>query len=300
MQNVHLPSFYLGVSEEMESNRGFSKHASMELDSMPMNENILPNIDKQTKWRYVRTKDGLKLTDGNLTYGFNMPDGFTEADSRVSRADDDNILNFENDAVSKGTAQIHRSSPDNLYMTLADGAQNPTFMLQHEGGKQWRYSPAKKFLAKLQALAKDKPVEEVSSTGEAVNQEDILDHEAQENMTLIDPESLMKGASAELAKMAFSPSGFFDSNSAAEALTSGVTGLGNLAKGGLMWGAAHPITAMAAKYFGSKGAQNIRAKIDPRGYGLRRIADPRQRTADQLWPAAAAFIPTVAAGALMH
>lgn len=145
------PDAFKGVQSQPVQN---VPKIAFDLDSMPSNENILPTLKGQTKWRYVRTKGGLKLTDGNLVYGFGgFPDEYPSEDTRISRLADDNILNFENEALSKGTAQIHRASPDNIYMTLADGARNPTFMLQHEEGKNWRYSPSKKFMQKLKNLS---------------------------------------------------------------------------------------------------------------------------------------------------
>lgn len=184
MRNFHIPSFFLGVKEELlktarcwegyepvpgkepyanDSCRPISKKkkeikkASVALENSPINENILPNIDKQTKWKYVKTKGGLKLSDGNLVYSFGVPDEYPTEDSRVSRLEDDNILNFENDALEKGTAQIHRSSPNNLYLTLANGKLNPTFILSHEQGKNWRYSPTKKFIEKIKAMVNQIP-----------------------------------------------------------------------------------------------------------------------------------------------
>ena len=164
----------------------------MDINSMPMNENILPNISSQAKWKYVRTKDGLKLTDGNLVYTFGMPESYPTEDSKVQRLSDDNILNFENDAVSRGTAQIHRASPDNIYLTLADGSQNPTFALQHETEKQWRYMPSKKFIQKLKGSpqVEASPAPEVTPT---VSGGDTV---------LIDPSSLLEGA-ADQIKRAF-------------------------------------------------------------------------------------------------
>jgi hypothetical protein len=102
MQQVYLPAFYLGVHEELEKyarcwegyepvpgkepysedscrpkgSKKKEKKAATDINSMPVNENILPNINSQAKWKYVRTKDGLKLTDGNLVYSFG---GFREA-----------------------------------------------------------------------------------------------------------------------------------------------------------------------------------------------------------------------------
>ena len=160
MTEINIPAFALGVVEELNK-KSFLLKEAFDVNAMPVNENIIPTLKGQTKWKYVRTKEGLKLTDGNLVYSFGgLPSEYPHEDSRVSRLEDDNILNFERDALQKGTAQIHRASPDNIYMTLADGAQNPTFMLQHEEGKNWRYSPSKKFMQKLKAMKAALPPEQ--------------------------------------------------------------------------------------------------------------------------------------------
>lgn len=183
MLEINIPAFALGVAEELEKKSFLEKYA-FDVSSMPLNENIIPTLKGQTKWKYVRTKDGLRLSDGNLVYSFGgFPDEYPSEDSRISRTTDDNILNFENDALQKGTAQIHRASPDNIYMTLADGLKNPTFMLQHEEGKNWRYSPSKKFLKKLKAI------------------QETLPQNQPENI-MIDPSALADGA-AEQLKTAF-------------------------------------------------------------------------------------------------
>jgi hypothetical protein len=180
MDSLELDAFTLGVQEELAN-----KYAG----ELPTNENLLPSSNKQLRWKYVRTKDGLKLSDGNLVYHFGgFPDHYSEDDHRVHRGDDDSILNFEKDHLSKGTAQIHRSSPDNVYMTLANGQHNPTFMLQHEGGKHWRYSPSKKFVEKLKATGM------VSGKGMQGSDKTLEDHTPKLDATLLDMASFMKGA----------------------------------------------------------------------------------------------------------
>lgn len=224
MTELYLPAFYLGAIEELD------KRASMQMDSMPVNENILPTISKQTKWKYVRTKDGLKLTDGNLVYGFGgLPEEFPAEDTRISRHDDDNILNFDKDAVSSGTAQIHRASPDNIYMTLANGGQNPTFMLQHEGGKNWRYSPAKKFLQKLKAL---------SAT------------QAQPEFLSVDPAAMIEGGQDAIKQAGLGSvfpaigAGDFNADSAAAGLNTLGQGLKHVGQ----WMGNHPIASGLGMY----------------------------------------------------
>jgi len=273
MTQIYLPAFYLGVREELD------KQAALEIDSMPVNENILPNISKQTKWRYARTKDGLKLTDGNLVYSFGgLPEEFPAEDTRVSRHEDDNILNFDKDAIAKGTAQIHRSSPDNIYMTLANGMHNPTFMLQHEGGKNWRYSPAKKFIQKLKALSAAK-----AAVPETVS---------------VDPAAMIEGAQdtikqAGITNMLSSPgigAGHLDASSAAQ----GLQNIGSNLSNAFQWMGRHPITSGVGMYGIARSmVPNFRRRI---------LTHPEQyyRTKDTLLPLAVAAVPATIASAIMQ
>ena len=272
MTELYLPAFYLGVKEELD------KHASMQMDSMPVNENILPTISKQTKWKYVRTKDGLKLTDGNLVYSFGgMPEEFSAEDTRINRHADDNILNFDKDAISKGTAQIHRASPDNIYMTLANGSHNPTFMLQHEGGKNWRYSPAKKFVQKLKAM----------SAAQATQPESVS----------VDPVAMLEGAQdtikqANITNMLSAPglgAGYFTADTAA----TGLQNIGrNLAQAG-QWMGSHPVASGVGMY-------GLARNMVPK-FRRQIIGHPEQyyRNRDTLLPIAAAAIPATIASAVM-
>jgi hypothetical protein len=273
-----MPAFYLGVQEELE------KQSATDLNSMPVNENILPSISNQARWKYVRTKDGLRLSDGNLMYSFGLPSEYPKEDTKVPRLDDDNILNFENDAVSKGTAQIHRASPDNIYMTLADGSQNPTFMLQHEEGKNWRYSPSKKFLAKLQAV-KDSMPTEAAHEGEEVK--------SHTDSTLLDPASFMQGAKEAMEKLASAMSLNLDSDQLADVFKGIGGGVNSLVEGT----ASHPIATLLGGAALMSGTNALRHKIDP-SLRTRRMSDPTERKREALYPLAAGALPMLAGGML--
>lgn len=281
MTPVYLPAFYLGVKEALEKHsrcwegyepvpgkepysedscrpKGEKKQQkekkAVDLDKMPINENILPNISSQAKWRFVRTKDGLKLTDGNLVYSFGgLSEDFPAEDTRLSRLADDNILNFENDAISKGTAQIHRSSPDSIYMTLATGKQNPTFMLQHESGKNWRYMPSKKFVEKLKQMESKSPAIQPKS------EEEEEEKPAADNMVLLDPESLLKGAE-DLIKKSFEGLGL-TSDDLADYISRGVHGISNLGSNALQGMANNPMLTGLGVYAGMNMLQD---KNNPR------------------------------------
>ena len=329
MQHVHLPAFCLGVHEELQKHarcwEGYEpvpgkepysedscrpkgskkekkeKKASTDLNSMPVNENILPNIDRQAKWRYVRTKDGLKLTDGNLVYSFGgFPEEYPSEDARISRMSDDNILNFENDAISKGTAQIHRSSPDNIYMTLATGSQNPTFMLQHEGGQNWRYSPSKKFLAKLKALeATRAPKVNLENSNAADTAQPT--QQSQTDSVLIDPASLISGAEDNI-KQAFNLAegeGIFqNATEAANAINSGLTSIGDFGKNMITNMAEKPISSIAKSLLIGKAISGIRDKFNPERIPARMISQ-RARTDNMIWPLVGAAAPVALSSAIM-
>jgi hypothetical protein len=325
MQQVYLPAFYLGVHEELEkyarcwsgyepvpgkkpytedscrpagSKKDKEKKAATDMNSMPVNENILPSINSQAKWKYVRTKDGLKLTDGNLVYSFGgFPDEYPAEDARVSRMTDDNILNFENDALSKGTAQIHRSSPDNIYMTLATGAENPTFMLQHEGGQNWRYSPSKKFLAKLKALKASQPVEAKQETISAQPQEE---HSASDSV-LLDPTSFMDGAKQEVKKafdLAAGEGIFHNATDAANSIHSALSNVGEAGKNFVAETAAHPISSLVEGYAMSRMLGKARDIADPSREVLRK-KDPVERTDREIGPMLDAALPVALSSAIM-
>jgi hypothetical protein len=284
MKRIYMDAFMLGVAEELE------KVSATDINSMPVNENILPSISSQAKWKYARGKDSLKLSDGNLVYSFAMPEQYPSEDTKVSRMEDDNILNFEKDSIGKGTAQIHRSSPDNIYMTLADGGDNPTFMLQHEEGKNWRYSPSKKFIEKL------KKMNPVSASLPSL--EKVEEPVAFNNSMLIDPESLFAGGEDHAKQASLGPEyGAFDSESAATYLKDLVSKGKGLVNSYVDYNAAHPVTSTLGRYAVLKGIDAARGAINP-DREFERIVDPKVRTRRELFPIAAAALPTIASLAM--
>jgi hypothetical protein len=295
-----MPAFYLGVKEGLEKK-------SFDVSSMPVNENILPSLSSQAKWKYVRTKDGLKLSDGNLVYSFGgFPENYPSEDTRISRLTDDNILNFEKDHVSKGTAQIHRSSPDNIYMTLADGSKNPTFMLQHETGQNWRYSPSKKFLEKLKAVQT------------ASNSKDS-------DQTLVDPESLMMGGidSVKQASDAthqlinsiketlpsnivdsavespYIPAGFIDATSLAEKIQNTGTAVKDAVKHHMQFAAENPAISMLGTYGVGRGIDAVKDYINPSRKIDRMNETDEQKRSRQFSNISIAALPTLASMSIM-
>lgn len=285
LTHVYMPAFYLGVQEELEKAARLLEKEAVDLNSMPVNENILPSLSGQAKWKYVRTKDGLKLSDGNLVYGFGgLPEEYPSEDARVSRSEIDNILDFEKDSIGKGTAQIHRSSPDNVYMTLADGKHNPTFMLQHEEGKNWRYSPSKKFVAKLKAM-QERVKPEMGDLTESSEVE-------QPSTSVINTTSLMEGADNHL-KQAFE----MDADSASESLKSLLHGAGNLGQSFIDSHAAMPVTSLVGGYAASKGVSKLLDNINPDRVSDRAM-NPDKRTSHEIWSAAPAALATLGSMAI--
>lgn len=143
---LHIDAFALGAHDYLHEKRGGTN-----IFDTGANENILPSFQGQRNWRYVQTPEGLRLSDGDKVYSFGVGELGDEV-SRVPKLDDIPILDFENNKTSGGTAQVHRASPDSIYLTLADGRANPTFRLEHEEGKNWKYIPSKKMIARLQQL----------------------------------------------------------------------------------------------------------------------------------------------------
>ncbi len=280
---VYMPAFCLGVQEELEkSARALTKEA-LDISSMPVNENILPTLAGQAKWKYVRTRDGLKLSDGNLVYSFGgLGEEYPSEDAKVSRLGEDSILDFDKDAIGKGTAQIHRSSPDNIYMTLADGRKNPTFMLQHEEGKNWRYSPSKKFVAKLKAMEENlKP--EMGDLSESATTESPS--------AVINTSSLLEGGNDHM-KQAFE----MDAEEASSALKSVLHGVSDFGSNFVASHASRPITSLVGGYAASKGLSKVLDHINPDRV-TERAMNPASRTSHEIYsilPSAAATLGSMA------
>jgi len=268
--NLDLAAFSLGFNdrfaEKSASSSNFLDHAA--------NENILPSFNNQTNWRYVRTPEGIRLSDGNHVFGFGLKD-FGGEQSRVEKLNDISILDFEKDKLHGGTAQIHRSSPHSVYMTLATGKENPTFVLEHDEGKNWRYLPSKKMIKRLE----------------------VLKNMSTHTIPAVDEEALMKGAS-EMLKSA----GNFDivANNLAQGngllgspeygghlLNSGV----NAIKGGFGAMGAHPFMTVGGTVLGGMLLNHLRKKYSPK-YNQEMSANPGKETNRSI------LLPLLAGGAL--
>lgn len=107
-------------------------------------QTFFPFLDKQTKWKYSRTKDSLRLHDGQTVYHFSLPSYPIKEDTKLTRHTDVDSADFEKDSIQTGMAQVHRADPGSIYMTLQDGKDNPTFRIEHESENFWRLIPKKK------------------------------------------------------------------------------------------------------------------------------------------------------------
>lgn len=300
MTQVYMPAFYLGVVEELQKK-------AFDVEAMPVNENILPSLSSQAKWKYVRTKDGLKLSDGNLVYSFGgFSDQYPAEDTRISRTANDSMLDFDKDQVSRGTAQIHRSSPDNIYMTLADGAQNPTFMLQHEGGKNWRYSPSKKFLEKLKLLSQPKeetttaldPAALLAGAADTVKEASLAAHEmlhmgvnkAQSKGDLFD----------QATRNPYHGQGFFDASSLADAIKNIGSSVGNAATNTAGFAATHPLATILGTYALAKGVGKARDYMNPAREEERNNDSQTKKVLREAADISTAVLPTLASMSIMR
>jgi len=268
--NLDLAAFSLGFNdrllEKSASSSNFLDHAA--------NENILPSFNNQTNWKYVKTPEGIRLSDGNHVFGFGLKD-FGGEQSRVEKLNDISILDFEKDKLHGGTAQIHRSSPHSVYMTLATGRDNPTFVLEHDEGKNWRYIPSKKMIKRLETL-KNLETQTIPS---------------------IDEESLMKGAE-HMLKSALLPevsnnlaqgNGLLGSPEyGAHLFNSGI----NTLKSGLGAIGAHPVMAIGGTLLGGMLLNHLRKKYSPE-YRQEMLSHPGKETNRSI------LLPLLAGGALV-
>lgn len=102
---------------------------------------MFPFSSTQSKWKFAKSDKHLRLHDGTNVYHFDFPEGEQETPFRSTRGKDPQSIEFEQGAVSKGSAQIHRSDPGSIYFTLQEGYKNPTYTFKHTGGDNWQVFP---------------------------------------------------------------------------------------------------------------------------------------------------------------
>jgi len=158
--NLNLEQFQMGVEDLLDEKRAAVIESAL-------NENILPFLEGQKKWTYGLYPEGLRVHDGERVYGFALPDPAIAEMLEVAKLEDIALHEFEKNKLSGGTAQIHRASPDSVYMTLADGRTNPTFTLEHSSGKNWKYLPSKKLIARKKMQAAEQAPTEIPAVDPA-------------------------------------------------------------------------------------------------------------------------------------
>jgi hypothetical protein len=146
---LDIHAFSAGVAQGLQKAAQLGGGFESVLAGHQGSEAILPHQETQRKWSYARTPEGLRLHDGTRSWGFGISEFGGEV-GRVPRLPDLGPMEWDKDATSRGTAQIHRSSPDSIYLTLHDGRQNPTFYLEHMEGRDWKYIPGKKLRKMLE------------------------------------------------------------------------------------------------------------------------------------------------------
>jgi hypothetical protein len=229
--DLDLTAFSLGFNDLLNEKKGsFNSY----VDHLA-NENILPSFTGQKNWKYVVTPEGLRLSDGNHVYGFGLSDFGGEL-KPVEKLKDINILDFEKAKLHGGTAQIHRSSPHSIYMTLATGKDNPTFVLEHNEGRNWKYLPSKKMMKRLEAFK---------------NQDSQI-------IPKVDPEALLRGGEEEIKTAEFN--GVFGTPENAAHLMFG--GINNV-RGAMGSLAAHPLLTIGGTVLGGMLLNHLRKKLSP-------------------------------------
>lgn len=122
------------------------------------NHALFPTISNQTKWKFVRAGNTIRLSDGANIYSFHAPAGESqEEDFPLERVPDVSHHEFESGATSKGLAQVHRADPGSIYFTMQEGSHNPTYTFRHEGGKTWKAIPKKKAKKQTQVVSNVNP-----------------------------------------------------------------------------------------------------------------------------------------------
>ena len=264
---LDLTQFQMGVEDLLDEKRAG-------IIGTNTSENILPYLSGQKKWKYVLTSEGLKLSDGDRVYGFGLPNPSIAEMTEVPKLDDVTIRDFEHGKLSGGTAQVHRASPDSIYLTLSDGRLNPTFSLEHSKDKTWKYLPSKKLISRKVEKAPSNEIKAVSPEALLAGAEEAMQKAAvikkedgvyklytkDLKKVLGTHSSRLKAIKQEYAiqksqeKIANAMSLNWDANQANNALQGGL----NFGKQLLNTAADHPILATLGGLYAAKKISNIR------------------------------------------
>lgn len=125
---LYLDEFIVGVCA------GLQKQAATPFEATT-NYSIFPVIDSQQVWKFSNKDGHLELNTGDVVHRFETPNGIpSTGDFPLKKVQDGGFHSF----TPTGTAQVHRGNPGMLYITLHNGATNPTYTLHHENGDNWR------------------------------------------------------------------------------------------------------------------------------------------------------------------
>ncbi len=133
---LDINAFIAGLEERFE----FAKTADLFEQGQ---SSFFPMLQSQATWKYSLHGGKLHLNDGHHVYAFAFPAEVGDEDFPAERHPDSNHAEF-NKLPHQGIAQVHRADPGSIYVTLQDGAKNPTFTLQHQNASTWKGIPKKK------------------------------------------------------------------------------------------------------------------------------------------------------------
>ena len=157
--NLSFPDFLLGLNsinkkaeEVAEPSNVFNAHIG----------SIFPTTTTQSKWQYARGPGKLQLHDGNTIHQFSFETENHEHDFPALKTEDVSYFDFGKGLDAKGVAQVHKSDPGHIYVTLHDGKTNPTYSLKHLSEHNWRATPKVKKQKKSEDLSIDLDIEAFS------------------------------------------------------------------------------------------------------------------------------------------
>lgn len=171
--NLDLSAFLEGVDDAL------AEKQAADLFSSP-NGALFPAHQAQSKWKFARGADNLRLSDGTNAWHFDFPEGQHEdQDFHAHRAADPQMHEFHQGALSSGTAQVHRSDPGSIYLTLQEGKANPTYTIKHMGGEKWKVIPKARKLKPVPLSAeaevfKQALVQDIASAGNSDDWDRVL------------------------------------------------------------------------------------------------------------------------------
>jgi len=127
------------------------------LDFPPSHEvtSHFPFSNNQQNWKYKHKDGKLSLKNGETIYSFSFPDKLVpdkEEDNHSFEIKRLNDNNYSNIATHERTAQVHRSHPGQLYITLHEGKRNPTYTLKHQNENVWKAILKKKINKQIKDL----------------------------------------------------------------------------------------------------------------------------------------------------